>query len=111
LQEYAFEGFNLFEEMKANIRLNVAKLLFRVVVRTEQPLQRRERQPARVSYDDGGSAPVGIAAAAARVAGGQGAPAQTKTAPIEVGEKVGRNDPCPCGSGKKYKYCHGRVAA
>jgi preprotein translocase subunit SecA len=29
--------------------------------------------------------------------------------PVSVGEKVGRNDPCPCGSGKKYKACHGRV--
>ena len=109
LQEYAFEGFNLFEEMKANIRLNVAKLLFRVQVRTEQPLQRRDRQAANVSYDDGGASRVGLAAVAA--ASGRGGQAQQKTAPIEVGEKVGRNDPCPCGSGKKYKHCHGRVAA
>ncbi|MDZ7707665.1 MAG: SEC-C metal-binding domain-containing protein [Trueperaceae bacterium] len=108
LQEYAFEGFNLFEEMKANIRLNVAKLLFRVQVRTEQPLHRRERQ-TQVSYDDGSGVPTGIAAAAA--GGSRGGQAQARTAPIEVGEKVGRNDPCPCGSGKKYKHCHGRVAA
>jgi preprotein translocase subunit SecA len=112
LQEYAFEGFNLFEEMKANIRLNVAKLLFRVQVRTEQPLQRRDRRPTQVSYDDGGGVPVGLAAAAAGAASGaRGGMAQQKTAPIEVGEKVGRNDPCPCGSGKKYKHCHGRAAA
>ncbi len=110
LQEYAFEGFNLFEEMKANIRLNVAKLLFRVQVRTEQPLHRRERQ-TQVSYDDGSGVPTGIAAAAGGSAAGGAARAQAKTAPIEVGEKVGRNDPCPCGSGKKYKHCHGRVAA
>jgi preprotein translocase subunit SecA len=113
LQEYAFEGFNLFEEMKANIRLNVAKLLFRVQVRTEQPLQRRERRTS-VSYDDGSGTPTGLAAAAAASASGRapaGGQGQGKTAPIEVGEKVGRNDPCPCGSGKKYKHCHGRVAA
>jgi preprotein translocase subunit SecA len=111
LQEYAFEGFNLFEEMKANIRLNVAKLLFRVQVRTEQPLQRRERRTS-VTYEDGTGAPTGIAAAAAGGARGTpGGQAQGKTAPIEVGEKVGRNDPCPCGSGKKYKHCHGRAAA
>jgi preprotein translocase subunit SecA len=111
LQEYAFEGFNLFEEMKANIRLNVAKLLFRVQVRTEQPLQRRERRTS-VTYEDGTGAPTGIAAAAAGGARGTpGGQAQGKTAPIEVGEKVGRNDPCPCGSGKKFKHCHGRAAA
>ena len=42
----------------------------------------------------------------------EGAHAQTgehsKPQPVKVGKKVGRNDPCPCGSGKKYKYCHGR---
>ncbi|MGH2567129.1 MAG: SEC-C metal-binding domain-containing protein, partial [Bacteroidota bacterium] len=41
--------------------------------------------------------------------GGQAGPRPTKQQPIRVGEKVGRNDPCPCGSGKKYKNCHGAV--
>jgi preprotein translocase subunit SecA len=106
LQEYAFEGFNLFEEMKANIKLNVAKLLFRVQVQTGSRLERRE---ARSNLQFGGtSAPSAFAAAA-----GSGASDARggKTAPITVEEKVGRNDPCPCGSGKKYKHCHGRVAA
>ncbi|MDZ7800691.1 MAG: preprotein translocase subunit SecA [Trueperaceae bacterium] len=101
LQEYAFEGFNLFEEMKSNIRLNVAKLLFRVQVRTQQPLQRRERPQMQIDYSTDQQV-TGVSA------GGQG---QSKTQPITAGEKVGRNDPCPCGSGKKYKHCHGRVAA
>jgi len=35
-------------------------------------------------------------------------PTQVKQEPVKVGPKVGRNDPCPCGSGKKYKNCHGR---
>jgi preprotein translocase subunit SecA len=106
LQEYAFEGFNLFEEMKANIKLNVAKLLFRVQVQTGSRLERRE---ARSNLQFGGtSAPSAFAAAAG--AGASDARGG-KTAPITVEEKVGRNDPCPCGSGKKYKHCHGRVAA
>src|SRR5690606_16249471 len=118
LQEYAFEGFNLFEEMKANIRLNVAKLLFRVQVQTGEALdrgrQRRAARPAPVSYSAPPVAPVAAAAAAA--APGRGpSPAQQRasgpTAPIRAEEKVGRNDPCPCGSGKKYKHCHGRNAA
>ena len=108
LQEYAFEGFNLFEEMKANIRLNVAKLLFRVQVEANTPLQRRERARS-VQYDDGGSSAIGLAALAAARSGG--AAPQPKTAPITADDKVGRNDPCPCGSGKKYKHCHGRAAA
>ncbi len=100
LQEYAFEGFNLFEEMNANIRLNVAKLLFRVQVDTGQRLERRPARASNVQYttDQPQSGPA---------SGGQGGP----TAPIRVDDKVGRNDPCPCGSGKKYKHCHGKAAA
>jgi preprotein translocase subunit SecA len=111
LQEYAFEAFNLFEEMKQNIKLNVAKLLFRVVVQQDQGLQRREAPQRRV-YNEPAAPSSAIRSAAAAVAGRPAAagPAQP-TAPIHVDDKVGRNDPCPCGSGKKYKHCHGRVAA
>ncbi len=97
LQEYAFEGFNLFEEMKSNIRLNVAKLLFRVQVQAEQPLERRQQQLNIQYTTDQPQAGVGAG----------GGPTQ----PIRSEQKVGRNDPCPCGSGKKYKHCHGKVAA
>jgi preprotein translocase subunit SecA len=38
------------------------------------------------------------------------AEAATKKKPVRVGQKVGRNDPCPCGSGKKYKHCHGKLS-
>ncbi|NLG09355.1 MAG: preprotein translocase subunit SecA [Deinococcales bacterium] len=111
LQEYAFEGFNLFEEMNANIRLNVAKLLFRVQVQTDQRLERRAQRPAAVTYS--GAAEGGVAAAATAsgaVAGGRAPQRGTgPTSPIRTEDKVGRNDPCPCGSGKKYKHCHGRT--
>ena len=102
LQEYAFEAFNLFEEMKSNIRLNVAKLLFRVQVQTEQPLERRQQRPASVQYTT--DQPQNTAQPGANAGGGP-------TKPIQAEEKVGRNDPCPCGSGKKYKHCHGRAVA
>jgi preprotein translocase subunit SecA len=104
LQEYAFEAFNLFEEMKGNIRLNVAKLLFRVQVQTDQRLERKQVSRP-VTFDAGGGVSA-LAAAAGRAPSGGAGP----TAPITVEEKVGRNDPCPCGSGKKYKHCHGRGA-
>jgi len=116
LQEYAFEGFNLFEEMKANIRLNVAKLLFRVQVQTDQRLERRQARAAPVQYSGAAQSGVAAAAAAGAVMGQRAqaaGPARGSgpTSPIRVDEKVGRNDPCPCGSGKKYKHCHGRAAA
>ncbi len=97
LQEYAFEGFNLFEEMKANIKLQVSRLLFRVQVQTDQKLERRQ-QPRNVRYTADQQLALG---------GGERKP----TKPVRVEEKVGRNEPCPCGSGKKFKHCHGRTAA
>ena len=97
LQEYAFEGFNLFEEMKANIKLNVAKLLFRVQVQTNARLERRERETRGLRFEQSSGPGLGA---------GDG-----PTKPITAGEKVGRNEPCPCGSGKKYKHCHGRAVA
>ena len=42
--------------------------------------------------------------------GGSGTAVAEKQAPVKVGPKIGRNDPCPCGSGKKYKHCHGKDA-
>jgi len=96
LQEYAFEGFNLFEEMTANIKLNVAKLLFRVQVQTGSRLERREARTG-LRFEQSGPPTLGA---------GDG-----PTKPITSDDKVGRNDPCPCGSGKKYKHCHGRAAA
>ncbi len=100
LQEYGLEGFNLFEEMKGDIRFNVAKLLFRVQVETDQRLEHRQQRPAAVEYStDRPQAGIGQ--------GGEGGP----TGPIHADKKVGRNDLCPCGSGKKYKHCHGKAAA
>jgi preprotein translocase subunit SecA len=116
LQEYSFEAFNLFEEMKSSIRLNVSKLIFRVQVQTEAPLRREER-PRAVSYDKAQTRPGAISnTAAPAAAAGLGAVNSTAqpqgpvgaTRPIRADAKVGRNDPCPCGSGKKFKHCHGR---
>ena len=100
LQEYAFEGFNLFEEMKSLIRLNAAKLLFRVQINTANRLERRKHQRG-VNYSTD-----------QMLLGDPNLGAKTgPVKPVQREEKVGRNDPCPCNSGKKYKHCHGRAAA
>ena len=100
LQEYAFEGFNLFEEMKSLIRLNAAKLLFRVQINTDNRLERRKHQRG-VNYSTD-----------QMLLGDPNLGAKTgPVKPVQREEKVGRNDPCPCNSGKKYKHCHGRAAA
>jgi preprotein translocase subunit SecA len=102
-QEYKKEGFKVFGEMVTIIGRNVCEKLFHIqVVREgEQPAAPRERKPRKV-VESGGGAP---AQAQASDANGNGEP-ERKTVRRDQ-PKVGRNDPCPCGSGKKYKKCHG----
>jgi preprotein translocase subunit SecA len=108
-QEYKKEGFVIFGEMMGNISRNVCEKLFHVQVRREEDeaeAQRRlaeanQRKARRMVESGGGSeAKAGDAAAPA-----EGQPARRSE------PKVGRNDPCPCGSGKKYKKCHGAAVA
>jgi len=129
LLEYKLEGFQIFDELIHGIRTSVAKKLFAIKAETLQP-QRFHRAPAaRTTELHSGMQMIGGGAAAAAAAAG-GSPAATAggggtaTATAAPGgaagaarpsgvvtrgmEKVGRNDPCPCGSGKKYKHCHGR---
>jgi preprotein translocase subunit SecA len=95
IQAYKFEAFNLFNEMNDHIRAQVARLLFRLRVEVAPPLESQAQ-----------AAPVRVAASAA---GGRGRGPAVAIGGGERGKggKVGRNDPCPCGSGKKYKHCHG----
>ena len=82
--EYRFRGYDMFEEMTQSIREETVKALMHV--RIEQKVEREQvAKETGTNKDDSANAPV-----------------QRKT------EKIGRNDPCPCGSGKKYKYCCGK---
>jgi preprotein translocase subunit SecA len=93
LIEYKKDGFEMFEEMKSRIVETTVESLFRVKAakNEDQEIERRQRrQMARLSFVGAGEA----AAAAPQ--------------PVHAGAKVGRNDPCPCGSGLKYKKCHGK---
>ena len=117
-QEYKKEGYNLFANMMATIAADVLQKVFRVVItsETEEDYQarlkaQRERQ-AKLMREGTGPAPsAGVSAGAggADAAGAQGAaagePAKQETV-RRTTAKVGANDPCPCGSGKKYKKCH-----
>jgi len=88
VRAYQIEGFDMFEEMTAGIQEDTVKMLMRV--RPQEKLQRK--QVARITGVSGGDADS---------IGGKPQPHVKKE------KKVGRNDPCPCGSGKKYKKCHG----
>jgi len=102
-QEYKREAFELFEGLLQQVRTDVTKLLMTVEVHTEEQIEEAEVPPQlenvqyhHADYDE---------------ALGQGEAAEAAPRPSErVLPKVGRNDACPCGSGKKYKHCHGRLS-
>jgi preprotein translocase subunit SecA len=101
LNEFKVEAYRMFDELKATIRHDVTHTIFRVtVMREAAPAAQQPMQESRP--DVTGTAAAGVIGTAT-AAGGDGRP-QT---PTRAGRKIGRNDPCWCGSGKKYKRCHG----
>ncbi len=103
-QEYKREAFELFQRMLDSVRAEVTRLLVTVQVRAqdvEETAPHAEVHNVRYHHADYEEA-LGQEAAATR---------ETPVArPAQAVRKVGRNEPCPCGSGKKYKYCHGRLS-
>jgi preprotein translocase subunit SecA len=103
-QEYKREAFELFEGLLETIRQEVTKLLMTVEIRSQEQIAESEPQPAveNVQYHhaDFDEALRGDGEAGEK-------PAQPQ---VRHGDKIGRNDPCPCGSGKKYKHCHGKLS-
>jgi len=116
LQEYQKEGYSMFEDMIRRMEADVIEKLMSVQLRTEpamgrprvavegadvedslpaelEAMQRRQRQASRVTLSH-------------RAAAAPGEPTKVETVRRDA-DKVGRNDPCPCGSGKKFKKCHG----
>ncbi|MDM0495673.1 preprotein translocase subunit SecA [Clostridium perfringens] len=87
-QAYQMEGSAMFDEMINNIKIDTVRYLFHVKVEAEKP--QRERVAKETGASHGGDSP------------------EVKKKPVKKEPKVGRNDLCPCGSGKKYKSCCGR---
>ncbi len=104
-QEYKREAFELFERMLSTISREVTQVTLTVQIRSETDVEAVEPQEAPVSNVQYHHADYDEALAA------DPDEAQAGQQPIErMHAKVGRNDPCPCGSGKKYKHCHGKLA-
>jgi preprotein translocase subunit SecA len=105
-QEYKRESFELFSEMLDKVKLDVTSMLARVRVRDENEVtameeadrRRHEQQASQMNFQH----PSAGSASADEELADMGV---IKAA----GPKVGRNDPCPCGSGKKFKQCHGQI--
>ena len=135
LVEFKKEAFILFEDMMTRIDNETVRYLFHVQIQQGEPPAEQPRQPRPEPQRALGSAPAAAVAAASAAARAeetaqrlpdfaralerkqerqqrdlqyQTGPAQAEAPkPVRAGAKVGRNDPCPCGSGKKYKKCHG----
>jgi len=113
-QEYKKEAFQLFSEMLDKVKREVVTLLARVRVRSEEEVaaieaQERAQTEARLrqaQFQHADAGGYGADEEAAEPDYQQGAQAPI----VRDGAKIGRNDPCPCGSGKKYKHCHGQLA-
>ncbi len=123
-QEYKREAFELFSQLLDAVKMDVTRTLMNVRIQSEEEVQRaalaaeqRAEQIGNITYthpnEDGSVSRepsyAATTAAAAEVALGAVAAGMTATRADAV-PKVGRNDPCPCGSGKKYKQCHGKLA-
>ena len=89
LVEYKREGYDMFVEMERGLKEDYVTYIYRI-----ENVELREEEMQQLSYSGGGEEPN-----------------QRPKSPRRAEGKVGRNDPCPCGSGKKYKKCHGRPGA
>ena len=96
LLEYQFESYNLFQEMMERIRLTFAQYFFRVTVMTPESEPARTVGSRRETRDAVLPLPAG------------GPDDSPRSQPVRSAPKIGRNQPCPCGSGKKYKHCCGK---
>ena len=104
-QEYKRESFAMFEELLANIKYETIRFLSHIQVASEDDMRKLEAQ--RRKEQEGREYQHAQSANLAQEQGEEGAAAPQ---PVQrLGPKVGRNDPCPCGSEKKYKQCHGKI--
>jgi len=90
LTEYKKEAFDMFADMTGRISMDTLSRIFKIQIKEEESVKKQYAQPKPVQYNRG--------------------EASESLQPVARGRKVGRNDPCPCGSGKKYKKCCGMNA-
>ena len=101
-QEYKREAFELFEGLLDQVRREVTRIVYTVQIRSQEDVEEtaphadvQNVQYQHAGYDE---------------ALGEDEAQPQAAAPADAGPKIGRNDPCPCGSGKKYKHCHGKLS-
>jgi len=106
---YKLESFNLFKIMVEDINSEVVSILMRGQIPVQNPENVRQAAPEqKTDYSKYRTRKDEMGAMSGSKANGTPQPQEKKLEPVRVEKKVGRNDPCPCGSGKKYKNCHGK---
>ena len=112
-QEYKRESFEMFEDLLNNIKIETIRFLSHIQVTSEEDMQKLEEQRRREQegreYQHAATENLTQEGSAKGANEAAGKPAQPQQPLQRQGPKVGRNDPCPCGSGKKYKQCHGKI--
>ncbi len=108
LVAYKNEGFEIFDQLMATIDHEIAHRILKVRKVTQQPMVSAQAKTNEGSIKGGADAMAVQQAAAKMKAIMKGQEKETKPQTVTSGPKVGRNDPCPCGSGKKYKKCCGK---
>ena len=110
-QEYKRESFELFQHLLSNIKIDIIKVLSHVQIQMpeemaeQEELRRQKLQEQQMNFEHQSTS------ATDQADSGQSTELEQEAAPfVREGEKVGRNSPCPCGSGKKYKQCHGKLS-
>jgi preprotein translocase subunit SecA len=109
LNEYKREAFDLFEAMLTNLRQTVTQVLSHLEVRMQQEQEPPPAPPPTVTPPVRPRAPQPALAGGGAMALADGDTLEIDANDPETWGKVPRNAPCPCGSGKKYKQCHGRI--
>ncbi len=104
INEYRIEGFDMFDTMVDAIREETVYMLFHI--RVESKVEQREVKNVQANVDADGNPVASNAAPQRRM--NTNTNAGEAQMPVRVEKKVGRNEPCPCGSGKKYKNCCGK---
>jgi len=114
-QEYKREAFEMFSDMLEQVKREVTSILMRAQVRSEDDVEameerRAEEQRRRMQFQHAEAPGMAAAPGQQAVRPADGVDADPAVPFVRDERKIGRNEPCPCGSGKKYKHCHGRLS-
>lgn len=105
LLEYKGEAFKLFVQLLEFLRNDIVSFCFKFFPQAQEEIQQRARREQRMTTIKDNATNIGLSGSSQDQGANRGKPQ-----PVKVEEKTGRNEPCPCGSGKKYKHCHGKNA-